>query len=133
MWSIISVLQRPPKRGNPEDKLAKKVEFELYSTKAFSLNTLQIHSLDGTVTLAGSVSSRAEKLLAEKIAQTVNGVRKVVNNLNVIGEDDRGVSQCLSILKLEELPGVLGSFFLSFPGVTYTYGASRRLSTPLYR
>ena len=73
----------------PEDKLAKKVEFELYSTKAFSLNTLQIHSADGTVTLAGSVSTRAEKLLAEKIAQTVSGVRKVVNNLNVIGETDR--------------------------------------------
>jgi len=71
----------------PEDKLAKRVEFELYSTKAFSLNTLQIHSLDGTVTLAGSVSSRAEKLLAEKVAQTVSGVRKVVNNLSVIGGD----------------------------------------------
>jgi hyperosmotically inducible protein len=66
-------------------------EFELYSTKAFSLNTLQIHSLDGTVTLAGTVSTRAEKLLAEKIAQTVNGVRKVVNNLSVTGEGDREV------------------------------------------
>ena len=73
----------------PEDKLAKRVEFELYSTKAFSLSTLQIHSLDGTVTLAGSVSTRAEKLLAEKIAQTVSGVRKVVNNLTVTGERDK--------------------------------------------
>ena len=73
----------------PEDKLAKRVEFELYSTKAFSLNTLQIHSLDGTVTLAGSVSTRAEKLLAEKIAQTVSGVRKVINNLTVTGEGDK--------------------------------------------
>jgi hyperosmotically inducible protein len=73
----------------PEDKLAKRVEFELYSTKAFSLNSLEIHSLDGTVTLAGSVATRAEKLLAEKIAQTVSGVRKVVNNLNVTGESDR--------------------------------------------
>jgi hyperosmotically inducible protein len=77
--------------ATPEDKLAKRVEFELYSTKAFSLNTLQIHSLDGTVTLAGSVSSRAEKLLAEKIAQTVSGVRKVVNNLSVAGEGDKPV------------------------------------------
>ena len=78
-----------PTSATPEDKLAKRVEFELYSTKAFSLNTLQIHSLDGTVTLAGSVGTRAEKLLAEKIAQSVNGVRKVVNNLSVIGESDR--------------------------------------------
>ena len=77
--------------ATPEDKLAKRVEFELYSTKAFSLNTVQIHSLDGTVTLAGSVSTRAEKLLAEKIAQTVSGVRKVVNNLSVVGEGDKQV------------------------------------------
>jgi hyperosmotically inducible periplasmic protein len=83
---------KTPGGGAPEDKLAKRVEFELYSTKAFSLNTLQIHSLDGTVTLAGSVSTRAEKLLAEKIAQTVTGVRKVVNNLSVMGETDKGVS-----------------------------------------
>jgi hyperosmotically inducible periplasmic protein len=72
----------------PEDKLAKRVEFELYSTKAFSLNTLQIHSLDGTVTLAGSVSTRAEKLLAERIAQSVSGVRKVINNLSVTGDKE---------------------------------------------
>ena len=78
-----------PTNAAPEDKLAKKVEFELYSTKAFSLNSLQIHSLDGTVTLAGSVATRAEKLLAEKIAQTVSGVRKVINNLSVTGESDR--------------------------------------------
>ena len=80
-----------PSNAAPEDKLAKRVEFELYSTKAFSLNTLQIHSLDGTVTLAGSVSTRAEKLLAEKITQTVSGVKKVVNNLTVTGERDKEV------------------------------------------
>ncbi|MCI0624246.1 MAG: BON domain-containing protein [Acidobacteria bacterium] len=81
----------PQSGDTPEDKLAKRVEFELYSTKAFSLNTLQIHSKDGTVTLGGTVSSRAEKLLAEKVAQTVSGVRRVVNNLSVIGEGDREV------------------------------------------
>ena len=80
-----------PTNAAPEDKLAKRVEFELYSTKAFSLNTLQIHSLDGTVTLAGSVSTRAEKLLAEKVTQTVSGVKKVVNNLTVTGERDKEV------------------------------------------
>jgi osmotically-inducible protein OsmY len=44
---------------------------------------VQIHAENGTVTLTGSVASRAEKLLAEKIAQAVEGVRKVVNNLAV--------------------------------------------------
>jgi hyperosmotically inducible periplasmic protein len=65
----------------PDEKLARRVEFELYSTKAISVKNIQVHSQSGTVTLTGSVASRAEKLLAEKVAQTVEGVRKVVNNL----------------------------------------------------
>jgi hyperosmotically inducible periplasmic protein len=66
-----------------DDKLSKRVEFELYSTKAVSLTGVQIQSHNGTVTLTGSVPSQAEKLLAEKVAQTVEGVRKVVNDLTV--------------------------------------------------
>jgi osmotically-inducible protein OsmY len=74
---------------NPEsvdEKLAHRVEFELYSTKAISLKAVQIHADNGTVTLTGNVSSRAEKLLAEKTAQSVEGVRKVVDNLSVPDE-----------------------------------------------
>ncbi len=48
-----------------DDKLARRVEFELYSTKAVSLKTVQVRSQDGTIFLTGSVPSRAEKLLAE--------------------------------------------------------------------
>ncbi len=64
-----------------DEKLAHRVEFELYSTKAISLKTVQIHADNGTVTLTGTVTSRAEKLLAERIAQSVAGVRKVMNEL----------------------------------------------------
>jgi hyperosmotically inducible protein len=64
-----------------DEKLAHRVEFELYSTKAISLKSVQIHAENGTVTLTGTVASRAEKLLAERIAQSIAGVRKVVNNL----------------------------------------------------
>ena len=64
-----------------DEKLARRVEFELYSTKAVSLKTMQIHVNNGTATLTGNVSSRAERLLAEKTAQSVEGIRKVVNNL----------------------------------------------------
>lgn len=69
-----------------DEKLARRVEFELYSTKAISLKNVQVHSQNGTVILTGNVASRAEKLLAEKIAQTVEGVRKVVNNLTAPDE-----------------------------------------------
>lgn len=64
-----------------DDKLARRVEFELYSTKAIPLKTVQIHADNGIVTLTGTVSSRAEKLLAEKTAKSVEGVRRVVNGL----------------------------------------------------
>ena len=71
-------------QGMPEsadDKLARRVEFELYSTKAIPLRTVQIHADNGVVTLTGTVLSRAEKLLAETIAKSVEGVRSVVNSL----------------------------------------------------
>jgi osmotically-inducible protein OsmY len=64
-----------------DDKLARRVEFELYSTKAIPLKTVQVHADNGIVTLTGTVSSRAEKLLAEKTAKSVEGVRRVVNSL----------------------------------------------------
>ena len=64
-----------------DEKLARRVEFELYSTRAVSLKNMQIHVNNGTATLTGNTGSRAERLLAEKIAQSVDGIRKVVNNL----------------------------------------------------
>lgn len=68
---------------SPDEKLARRVEFELYSTRAVPLQSVQIRSQDGTVFLAGPVTSRAEKLLAERVTQGVDGVKRVVNNLSV--------------------------------------------------
>ena len=76
----VSDAQAAPESAN--DKLARRVAFELYSTKALPLKTVQIHAVNGAVTLTGSVSSRAEKLLAEKTAKSVEGVRSVVNSLS---------------------------------------------------
>lgn len=83
--SLVSQTTVADGQAGPEstdDRLARRVEFELYSTKAVSLKAVQIRSQDGTVVLSGSVPSRAEKLLAEKVAQSVEGVKKVVNNLS---------------------------------------------------
>ena len=77
----LSVADAQAMPESADDKLARRVEFELYSTKAIPLKTVQIHAENGVVTLTGTVSSRAEKLLAEKTAKSVEGVRKVVNSL----------------------------------------------------
>lgn len=63
--------------------LAKRVEFELYRTNAFNTLTMQVRADDGTVTLGGTVRNRAEQLLAERVAQTVAGVKKVTNEVKV--------------------------------------------------
>jgi osmotically-inducible protein OsmY len=76
--SVTSALAVPE---TADEKLVRRIEFELYSTRAVSLKNMQIEVTNGTATLTGTVGSRAERLLAEKIAQSVEGVRKVVNNL----------------------------------------------------
>ena len=77
----LSVADAQATPESADDKLARRVEFELYSTKAIPLKTVQIHADNGIVTLTGTVSSRAEKLLAEKMAKSVEGVQRVVNSL----------------------------------------------------
>jgi hyperosmotically inducible protein len=82
----LSVADAEAAPESADDKLAHRVEFELYSTKAIPLKTVQIHADNGVVTLTGTVSSRAEKLLAEKTAKSVEGVHKVVNSLAALEE-----------------------------------------------
>jgi len=77
----LSVADAQAAPESADDKLARRVEFELYSTKAIPLKSMQIHADNGVVTLTGTVSSRAEKLLAEKMAKSVEGVHRVVNSL----------------------------------------------------
>jgi hyperosmotically inducible protein len=69
-----------PERGGG-DVLSRRVQFELYSTGAFDLSHLQVHSQAGRVRLEGSVRSEAERLLAARLAAGVPGVREVANEL----------------------------------------------------
>jgi osmotically-inducible protein OsmY len=71
----------PPEEVNAQ--LAKQVEFELYRTGAFDTLMLTVKADQGNVTLSGKVRSRAEQLLAERVAQGTPGVKKVVNELQV--------------------------------------------------
>lgn len=71
----------PP--ADPNAEMAKRVEFELFRTSAFDTSKITIRAADGSVTLTGTVRSRAEQLLAERVAQGMPGVRKVINELKV--------------------------------------------------
>jgi osmotically-inducible protein OsmY len=74
-----------PALSDGSERLAKRVEFELFAADAFDLERIDVRVDDtGTATLAGVVRSQAEKLLAQRIAAEVEGVRKVVNELEVL-------------------------------------------------
>jgi hyperosmotically inducible periplasmic protein len=73
----------------PNADLAKHVEFELYSTGAFDLSTVNIKADNGGITLTGTVRSRAEQLLAERVARGVAGVKTVTNDLKVAANSSR--------------------------------------------
>jgi len=66
-----------------EDRLARLVEFELYTAGAFELVRIQVTSVGGRVTLHGGVRTPAERLLAERVAKDVPGVLEVVNELTL--------------------------------------------------
>lgn len=76
---------RPPasEKEDPDLRLSKEVEFALYRTDAFDIRTMKVASREGVVRLSGTVRNLAEKLLAERIAREVEGVREVVNDLEV--------------------------------------------------
>jgi osmotically-inducible protein OsmY len=66
-----------------EDRLARRVSFELYSTGAFDLTKIRVRSEAGRVQLEGNVRSEAERLLAARLAEAVPGVREVRNELGL--------------------------------------------------
>lgn len=64
-------------------ELARRVEFELFTSEAFDLETLDIVAEGGVVTLKGTVQVPAEALLAQRLAHDVPGVSEVVNELEL--------------------------------------------------
>jgi sporulation protein YlmC with PRC-barrel domain len=66
-----------------DERLARNVEFELFATRAFDMDAIQATSRDRKVTIRGRVNSRAEAILAENTALSVEGVMGVVNSLTI--------------------------------------------------
>jgi hyperosmotically inducible periplasmic protein len=75
--------QVAPKPTELAGDLAKTVEFELFRSGAFDTSKMKILAVGDMVTLTGTVRNVAEQLLAEKMAQSIHGVNKVINELKV--------------------------------------------------
>ena len=63
--------------------IASKVDAKLVAATDIAANNIDVDVQDGVVTLSGVVKSAAAKHRAEEVAETVEGVRRVVNELEV--------------------------------------------------
>jgi hypothetical protein len=78
--NVLSISRTP---SDDDEKLARRVEFELYSTRAVDLEAINVMVRNGVATLSGRVNSSEESDLAHVTAQGVKGIRSVTNNLKV--------------------------------------------------
>src|SRR5215510_4574267 len=74
-----------PEHVAKDKELANQVSFALFIERDNFVNVgaIKAESRNGEVTLSGTVSSRAERALAERVARSVNGVSVVNNRLAV--------------------------------------------------
>jgi len=63
--------------------LTARVKTKLVSEKAANLTRINVDTNDGIVYLNGSVQNAQQKAKAEDLARQTDGVKKVINNLQV--------------------------------------------------
>src|SRR5438876_1049158 len=64
--------------------ITMKTKIALMTTEGVSATGLNVDTTKGTVTLHGKVESEPEKLKAESVAKSIDGVREVKNLLQVV-------------------------------------------------
>ncbi|HEU4427670.1 MAG TPA: BON domain-containing protein, partial [Myxococcota bacterium] len=69
--------------GANDAEIASEVERTLSAETDLQGNSIDVASVDGEVTLMGSVDSSAERAHAQSVAERVEGVRSVRNQLGV--------------------------------------------------
>lgn len=69
-----------------DSAITAAVKSKLLANSSTSGMDIHVETNHGVVTLSGTVSSDAEKELAERIARNTDGVTDVTNNLNVKGD-----------------------------------------------
>ncbi|MPZ76899.1 MAG: BON domain-containing protein [Deltaproteobacteria bacterium] len=70
-------------RNVDDATLTGSVKTKLAADKVSSLTRVDVDSTDGVVSLNGVVDSADQKTRAQELASQVNGVKKVINNLQV--------------------------------------------------
>jgi len=69
--------------GRTDPQIASDVQNKIYSDAAVQSRGISVHAANGVVTLTGDVSSDAERNAAANDAGAIDGVKTVINNLQV--------------------------------------------------
>jgi osmotically-inducible protein OsmY len=81
---IASLAQQARSDTMPDAWITTKVKLALITTEGVSANDVNVDTVDGRVTLHGTVATAAEKSAAEDAARTIKGTRDVRNLLQVV-------------------------------------------------
>ena len=82
---LISFMHAPAlAAGTPDAWITTKIKLALLTTQDVSSNDVSVDTIDGRVTLHGTVSSAQEKTAVEQAARGINGVQDVRNLLAVV-------------------------------------------------
>jgi osmotically-inducible protein OsmY len=88
--SIVNQIRVQPATARTDAAVRVDIESSLMTDPATESYEVDVSVLNGVATLTGTVDSWTEKQLAEKVAQ---GVKGVINNIDVVYEDDRADSE----------------------------------------
>ncbi|MEJ2055967.1 MAG: BON domain-containing protein [Calditrichaceae bacterium] len=70
-------------KGLSDDEIEDAVETELWIDNVVNMNRIDIGVIDGVVTITGTVDNLLAKERAEKICESIVGVRAIINRIEV--------------------------------------------------
>jgi hypothetical protein len=80
----LGVLAGCSRRSNRTDaQIAAEIQHKIYSDTVIQNRQIEVNAANGVVTLTGEVNNDAERALAASDAATIEGVKTVVNNIQV--------------------------------------------------
>ena len=77
----------------PDAWVTTKVKMALLTSEGVSARDVNVDTVDGRVTLHGSVATQAEKTKAEQVASQVEGASKVRNLLQVVAPKQEAITE----------------------------------------
>ena len=85
--TAVALLPVACKRAQPRDDktITRDIQATLYQDATLKKRDISVIAQNGVVTLSGQVNSEGERTSAEKVASSTAGVKRVIDQLVVVG------------------------------------------------